>query len=250
MTLPDAANTLELRGIRPLVSTTTRKTGRPVCSPRSSRAVSLGLSFNTVPAPTTTASDIARISCARCRAISPVIHCESPEYVAIFPSRLIANLAVTNGQAGANVLAVALDDFQRLPSGFVGTGCYNVDTCGAEQSETLAADGWIRVLDRTFDPGDAEFDYGVGAGRGNSLKPVRLQRADKCAAARRVAGRVTMRAATSAWWPGLACVRPSPTALPPLTTTAPTGGRGATPPAACLANSMARRRNGSVIVCM
>ena len=35
-------------------------------------------------------------------------------------------------------------------------------------------------------PGDAGFDYGVGAGWGNALKPVRLQCADQRAAARRV----------------------------------------------------------------
>ncbi len=43
------------------------------------------------------ASHVCRSSCARRRPASPDTHRDSPVAVAIFPSRLIANFAVTNG---------------------------------------------------------------------------------------------------------------------------------------------------------
>ena len=59
--------------------------------------VRLGSSANSVLTPTRMASEPARSFMACARACPPVIHFDSPEAVAILPSRVIAALTVTNG---------------------------------------------------------------------------------------------------------------------------------------------------------
>ena len=62
-----------------------------------SRTVKLGSSASTVFTPTRIASAPARSLIPSARASSPVIHLDSPDAVAIFPSSVIAAFTVTNG---------------------------------------------------------------------------------------------------------------------------------------------------------
>lgn len=88
-------------GMRARLSNTKRRNCFCGCSsfkraPR--RTVKLGSSARTVLIPTKTASLRKRIRIPSRRASAPVIHLDSPEAVAILPSKVIAALMVTNGR--------------------------------------------------------------------------------------------------------------------------------------------------------
>jgi hypothetical protein len=78
-------------GTRSPESTTTRM-GE---APGTIRTVSWGSSASTVPAPTSTASQAARMAWATRRSCGPLIHLESPPSVAIRPSSVWAYLSTT-----------------------------------------------------------------------------------------------------------------------------------------------------------
>ena len=64
----------------------------------SRRTVSCGSSASTVPAPVRIAPLRARQRCTSWREASPLIHLESPEAIAVRPSRLIASLTRSHGR--------------------------------------------------------------------------------------------------------------------------------------------------------
>ena len=88
--------TRAMGGVRPRLSTTTRRGWRSASLPPG-RAVSNGSSTTTVEEPTRMASTFDRRSWAHSRASGPDTQRESPEAAAIRPSREAANLAMTNG---------------------------------------------------------------------------------------------------------------------------------------------------------
>ena len=75
------------------------KTTRSGCGPGTWRVVSCGSSAATVPAPTTTASHNARIRCRWTMLSPPVTVCESPDGVAMNPSRLWPRWPTVSGRA-------------------------------------------------------------------------------------------------------------------------------------------------------
>ena len=75
----------------------TERAARPTRPGKSSRAVRRPVPQVTNGRPTITASTRRRSRCACARAASPVIHCDSPPAVAIFPSSVIAHLRITHG---------------------------------------------------------------------------------------------------------------------------------------------------------
>ena len=74
----------------------TKRTGHSAGAP-SVRAVRLGLSAMTVPAPTAIAGKSRRHRWTSARATSPVIHLDSPPRVAILPSSVAASLPASRG---------------------------------------------------------------------------------------------------------------------------------------------------------
>ena len=90
------SKTRAVSGARPRESRITRR--GCFTSGLSRRVVRRGSSARMVLTPTQMASLMSRSSCTRRRAASPVIQRDWPVWVAIFPSRLIANFAVTKGR--------------------------------------------------------------------------------------------------------------------------------------------------------
>ena len=88
-----AGSTRAPAGARP---STTRKGCRSGIG--SVRTVSSGSSARTVPAPTRTASEAARSSCASARASGPVIHRLEPSGAAMRPSMVAASFSTTQGR--------------------------------------------------------------------------------------------------------------------------------------------------------
>ena len=95
-------------GSRAVESTTTRTGSRgatpvatrdPPTATRGSRAVSRGSSASAVPTPTSTASISSRSTCTSMRDSRPLTQRESPDPVAILPSRVTAALSITQGIA-------------------------------------------------------------------------------------------------------------------------------------------------------
>ena len=94
---PGWLNIIDLTGVWQTLSSTTRSGWRSKGVPSSSRAVRYGSSVSAVFTPTNMASQTRRICCTNPLASGPVTHLESPVWVAILPSSVMAYLTVTKG---------------------------------------------------------------------------------------------------------------------------------------------------------
>ena len=95
--VPGCFRIIEFKGVLKFVSKMILNGWWELGLPDLFRAVNFGSSLITVFTPTIIASESALSWCTNLLDFSPDIHFESPVFVAILPSKLIANFAVMNG---------------------------------------------------------------------------------------------------------------------------------------------------------
>ena len=193
---------------------------------RASRTVSAGRSARAVPAPTTTACESARSSCASARAAAPGDPLRVPSAAAVRPSRLIAVFSDAERPAGAPVVQVR-GERRRARVG-AGTDADVDRDARASRSRAMPAARDLRVGigERDDDPGDAGVDERVGAGRRAAVVRARLEGHVGGGAPGPLTGGARAPRPRRGGPPG-GSVAPSPTTSPSRTTTHPTQGFGA-----------------------
>ena len=199
---PSAASASSSSGSGPERSSSSEPSGsgpRPKASRRgwprgvgTSRASSLGLSQRTVPMPTATASDAARIRCTSLREASPVTQ-RSPGTVTR-PSSVIATLKVTNGRPLVDPRAPLLELLARAERELA-VRERDLDAGRAQLLEPAALDARVRVLLPRDDPRYSRLERRVHARRSRARVRARLHRHVERGSTRPLAGRFQARRA-------------------------------------------------------